>query len=45
MKSTPKEMMKQYVDSQKFTSTTEIMGTMKETFRDALQQVTKSKLG
>ena len=30
MESTPKEMLKAYVDSQKFNSTTEIMNAMKE---------------
>ena len=36
MEKTPKEMLKAYVDSQKFNSTTEIMDAMKEMFRDAL---------
>jgi len=40
MELTPKELMKQYVDSQNFTSTTQIMQAMKELFRDAIQQVT-----
>jgi transposase-like protein len=44
MELAPKEMMKKYVDSQKFRSTTEIMGAMKEMFRDALQQVMESEL-
>lgn len=44
MKATPKELMKQYVDSQKFTSTSDIMVAMKEMFRDALQQVMESEL-
>ena len=44
MKATPKELMKQYVDSQKFTSTSDIMAAMKEMFRDALQQVMESEL-
>ena len=30
MEKTPKEMMKAYVDSQKFSSTTEIMNAMNE---------------
>ena len=30
MEKTPKEMLKAYVDSQKFNSTTEIMNAMKE---------------
>lgn len=41
---TPKELMKQYVDSQNFTSTTQIMQAMKELFRDAIQQVMESEL-
>ena len=44
MELTPKELMKQYVDSQNFTSTTQIMQAMKELFRDAIQQVMESKL-
>ena len=44
MENTPKEMLKAYVDSQKFNSTTEIMDAMKEMFRDVLQQVMESEL-
>lgn len=44
MELTPKELMKQYVDSQNFTSTTQIMLAMKELFRDAIQQVMESEL-
>ena len=44
MEKTPKEMMKAYVDSQKFSSTTEIMDAMKEKFRDVLQQEMESEL-
>ena len=44
MELTPKELMKQYVDRQKFTSTTEIMQAMKDLFRDAIQQVMESEL-
>ena len=44
MEKTPKEMMRAYVDSQKFSSTTEIMDAMKEMFRDVLQQVMESEL-
>ncbi len=36
MEKTPKEMLKVYVDSQKFSSTTEIMDAMKEMFRDVM---------
>ena len=44
MEKTPKEMLKAYVDSQKFSNTTEIMDAMKEMFRDVLQQVMESEL-
>ena len=44
MELTPKELMKQYVDSQNFTSTTQIVQAMKELFRDAIQQVMESEL-
>ena len=44
MEKTPKDMLKAYVDSQKFNSTTEIMDAMKEMFRDVLQQVMESEL-
>lgn len=44
MELTPKELMKQYVDSQNFTSTAEIMQAMKELFRDAIEQVMESEL-
>jgi len=43
MEKTPKEMLKAYVNSQKFNSTTEIMDAMKEMFRDVLQQVMESE--
>ena len=44
MEKTPQGMLKAYVDSQKFSSTTEIMKAMKEMFRDVLQQVMESEL-
>ena len=44
MEKAPQEMLKAYVDSQKFSSTTEIMKAMKEMFRDVLQQVMESEL-
>jgi len=44
MEKTPKELMKAYVDSQKFGSTAEIMSAMKEMFRDVLQQVMEREL-
>ena len=39
MQSTPKELLKEYVQSQQFTSTADIMQAMKEMFRDVLEQV------
>ena len=39
MQSAPHELLKQYVQSQHFTSTAEIMTAMKEMFRDVIQQV------
>ena len=39
MKAAPSEMMKEYVQSQYFTSTAEIMAAMKEMFRDVVQTV------
>ena len=44
MATTPAEMMKEYVNSQNFSSTTEVMTTMKEMFKNALQQVMESEL-
>ncbi len=39
MGNTPQELLKQYVQSQHFTSTAEVMGAMKEMFRDVIEQV------
>ena len=39
MKAAPSEMMKEYVQSQHFTSTADIMAAMKEMFRDVVQTV------
>ena len=39
MQSVPQELLKQYVQSQHFTSTADIMDAMKEMFRDVIQQV------
>ena len=39
MPSAPQELLKQYVQSQRFTSTADIMAAMKEMFRDVIQQV------
>lgn len=41
---TPKDLLKQCIDSQNFSSTAEIMNAMKDLFRDALQQVMESEL-
>ena len=37
MQPAPQDLMKQYVQSQHFTSTSEIMQAMKEMFRDVIQ--------
>ena len=39
MKAAPSELMKEYVQSQHFTSTGDIMAAMKEMFRDVVQTV------
>ena len=39
MQSAPQELLKQYVQSQNFTSTADIMAAMKDMFRDVIQQV------
>ena len=39
MQPVPQELLKEYVQSQHFTSTTEIMDAMKEMFRDVIQTV------
>lgn len=44
MEKTSKELLREYVNSQKFTSTTEIMESMKELFSDILQQVMEAEL-
>lgn len=44
MSTTPKELMKEYVNSQNFTSTTEIMQAMKDMFKDVIQQVMEVEL-
>ena len=43
MEKTPQEMLRAYVENQKFSSTIEIMNAMKM-FRDALRQVMESEL-
>ncbi|MDN0034026.1 IS256 family transposase, partial [Oscillibacter valericigenes] len=44
MEATLAEVLKSYVNSQHFTSTTEIMEAMKDMFRDVIQQVMESEL-
>ena len=44
MEKVPSELMREYVNSQKFTSTTEIMEAMKAMFGDVLQQVMEAEL-
>ena len=44
MEKIPAELMKEYVNSQKFTSTTEVMEAMKAMFGDVLQQVMEAEL-
>ena len=39
MQSAPKDLLKEYVQSQQFTSTAEIMQAMKEMFCDVIEQV------
>jgi len=44
MEKTPAELLREYVNSQKFTSTSEIIEAMKDMFRDVLQQVMECEL-
>lgn len=44
MNSAPADLLKSYVQSQKFTSTTEVMEAMKDMFRDVIQQVMEGEL-
>ena len=39
MQSAPKDLLKEYVRSQQFTSTADIMQAMNEMFRDVIEQV------
>ena len=39
MNAAPQELLKEYVQSQHFTSTADIMAAMKEMFRDVIQTV------
>lgn len=44
MEKTPSELMKEFVNSQKFTNTTEVMEAMKQLFADVLQKVMEGEL-
>ena len=44
MQPVPQELLKEYVQSQHFTSTADIMQAMKEMFRDVIQQVMEVEL-
>ena len=44
MSAVPAELMKEYVNSQKFTNTAEIMEAMKDMFRDVIQAVMEGEL-
>ena len=45
MQSAPKDLLKEYVQSQQFSSTADIMQAMKEMFRDVLEQVMEVEMG
>jgi len=44
MEKTPATMMKEFVNSQKFESTADVMAAMEEMFADVLQQVMECEL-
>ncbi|MFU0832650.1 MAG: hypothetical protein ACFWUC_06885 [Oscillospiraceae bacterium] len=44
MSRVPAELLREYVNSQSFSSTADIMEAMKDMFRDVLQQVMESEL-
>lgn len=44
MEKTPKNLLKEYVESQQFESTTQVMTAMKELFAQVLQQVMECEL-
>ena len=44
MKKTSNELLKEFVNSQHFTSTNDIMNSMKELFSDVLQTVMETEL-
>lgn len=45
MNAIPSQLLKDYVNSQQFSSTKEVLSAMKELFRDVLQQVMECELG
>ncbi len=45
MQRAPQNLLKEYVQSQHFTSTADIMQAMKELFRDVIQQVMEAEMG
>jgi len=44
MTTTPEQLLREHVNSQKFSSTTEVMDAMKSMFGEVLQQVMESEL-
>ena len=44
MQPVPQDLLKEYVQNQHFTSTTEIMAALKVMFRDVIQTVTEVEL-
>ncbi len=44
MSTLPKELIKEYVQSQSFTSTADVISAMKDLFKDVLQQVMECEL-
>jgi len=44
MEKASKELLRDFVNSQHFTSTTEILNSMKDLFSDVLQQVMEAEL-
>ena len=44
MTKAPAEMMREFVKSQNFTTTDEVMAAMKEMFKDVLQEVMECEL-
>jgi transposase-like protein len=44
MSKLPKELLREYVRSQNFTSTEEVLETMKEMFKDVVQEVLEAEM-